>query len=255
VGGDSAFAEDHPGVAATGEIDDCGGSRACGGAAVDDERKLVSKLVTNAARRGALGQAGEIGRGRGDGKAETLDDGARNGGFRHAEGQVAGVGRYAEGEFGTGFDDDGERAGPEAFGEAVEGRVNLAGELVRLGGLGDQKREGLVAGAGFELVDAIDGAEIDGVDGKAIEGVRGQCDNIAVVEAGGDVADERWLWLVGMDTESFCRQNSGSWGGLVAAYGLCGDVLPQSRTLAHRARWLNGGIGYSRSHLSAGAAP
>jgi len=36
VGGNCAFAKDHPGVAAAGEIDDGGGGRAAGGAAVDD---------------------------------------------------------------------------------------------------------------------------------------------------------------------------------------------------------------------------
>ena len=40
--GDCAFAEDHPGVAAAGEIDDGGGGGAGGGAAVDDEGELVA---------------------------------------------------------------------------------------------------------------------------------------------------------------------------------------------------------------------
>jgi hypothetical protein len=31
-----------------------------------------------------------------------------------------------------------------------------------------------VAGAGLDLVDAVDGAEIDGVDGEAVEGVGGR---------------------------------------------------------------------------------
>ena len=82
----------------------------------------------------------------------------------------------------------------------------LAGELVGLGDLGDEEREGLVAGAGFELVDAVDGAEIDGVDGEAVEGVGGESDDVAAVEAVGDVVDERWLGLVGMDAEGFGRQ-------------------------------------------------
>ena len=44
VGGDGAFAEDHPGVAAAGEVDDGGGDGTCGGAAVYDERDLVGEL-------------------------------------------------------------------------------------------------------------------------------------------------------------------------------------------------------------------
>src|SRR5271168_494030 len=92
VGGDSAFAEDHPGVAAAGEIDDGGGGGAGGGASIDDEGKLVAELLADADGRGALGQAGEVGRGGGDGQAETADDGAGNGGLGDTEGEVAGVG-------------------------------------------------------------------------------------------------------------------------------------------------------------------
>ena len=184
VGGNGAFAEDHPGVAAAGEIDDGGGDGAGGGAAVDDKGELVAELVADAVGVGALGQAGEIGRGGGDGQAKRGDDGAGDGGFGDAESDVAGVGGDAQRELGAGLDDDGERAGPELFGEAVEGGVELAGEFVGLGDLGDEERERLVAGAGFDLVDAIDGAEIDGVDGEAVEGVGGQRDDVAAVEAG-----------------------------------------------------------------------
>ena len=42
VGGDGAFAEDHPGVAATGEVDDGGGEGAGGGASIDDEGEFVA---------------------------------------------------------------------------------------------------------------------------------------------------------------------------------------------------------------------
>jgi hypothetical protein len=213
VGGDCAFAEDHPGVASAGEIDDRGGGGTDGGAAVDNERELVAELLADAGGGGALGQAEEVGRGRGDGQAEAGDDGAGDGGFGDAEGEVAGVGGYAQGEARAGFDDDGEGAGPELLGEAVEGGVELAAELVGLGNLGDEEREGLVAGAGFELVDAFDGAEIDGVDGQAVEGVGGERDDVAAVKAGCDVVNERRLRLVGMNTESFGRQNSGSYEG------------------------------------------
>ena len=64
-----------------------------------------------------------------------------------------------------------------------------------------------MAGAGLELVDAIDGVKINGVDGEAVEGVGGEGDDVAAVEAVSNVADERGLWLVGMDAESFGRQN------------------------------------------------
>src|SRR5580698_771037 len=118
VGRDGAFAEDHPGVAAAGEVDDGGGEGAGGGAAVDDKGKFVSELFADAEGGGALGAAGEIGGGGGNGQAELLDDGAGDGGLGNAKGEVAGIGGDAEGEFGAGFDDDGEGAGPEFLGEA-----------------------------------------------------------------------------------------------------------------------------------------
>jgi len=46
-----------------------------------------------------------------------------------------------------------------------------------------------VAGAGFDLVDAFDGAEIDGVDGEAVEGVGGQGGDGALGERGDDLGD------------------------------------------------------------------
>jgi hypothetical protein len=213
VRGNGAFAEDHPGVAAAGEIDDGGGGGSGCGTAVNDEGEFVAELLADAGGGDALGQAEEVGRGRGDGQAEAGDDGARNGGFGDAKGEVAGVRGDAQREFAAGLDDDGERAGPELFGEAVEGGVELTGELVGLGDFGDEERQGFVAGAGFELVDAIDGAEIDRIDGEAVEGVGGESDDVAGVETVGDVFDERWLRLVGMDTESFGGQCDSCWMG------------------------------------------
>jgi hypothetical protein len=169
VGGDGALAEDGPGGA--GEVDDGGGDGAGGGPAVDDEGDFVAELLSDATGVGALGAAVEVGGGGGDGEAELGDDGAGDGRLRDAEGDVAGVGGDAQGEAGAGFDNDGEGAGPEALGEEVEGVVALAGETVGLGDVGDEEREGLVAGAIFELVDAVDGVEVDGVDGEAVEGV------------------------------------------------------------------------------------
>ena len=101
--------------------------------------------------------AGEVGGGGGDGQAETADNRAGDGCLGDAQGEVAGVRGDAEGKFGAGFDDDGEWAGPEFFGEAVKGGVELACDLVGLGDLGDEEREWLVAGTGFEVVDAVDG--------------------------------------------------------------------------------------------------
>jgi len=64
-----------------------------------------------------------------------------------------------------------------------------------------------VAGAGFEFVDAVDGAEIDGVDGEAVEGIGGEGHDVAAIETGDDLIDELGLGLVGMNAEDFSRQN------------------------------------------------
>ena len=61
VSGDCAFAENHPGVAAAGEINDGGGGSAGGGAAVDNEGEFVAELLAHAERRGALGLTEEVG--------------------------------------------------------------------------------------------------------------------------------------------------------------------------------------------------
>ena len=60
VSWDCAFPEDHPGVAAAGEIDDGGGGGAGGGAAVDDKGEFVAELLADAEGGGALGVAGEV---------------------------------------------------------------------------------------------------------------------------------------------------------------------------------------------------
>lgn len=182
MGGDGSFAEDHPGTAAAGEIDDGRGNGASGGSAVDDEIEAVAELVEDAFGGGALGLAVEVGGGGGDGVAEGGDDSPGNGGFGDAEGYVAGLGGDAEGDVSSGFDDEGEGAGPELFGETVEGAVEVATEFVGLGDFGDEQRERFVLGAGFEIVDALDGTEIDGVDGEAVEGVGGQGDELAGAE-------------------------------------------------------------------------
>jgi len=96
-----------------------------------------------------------------------------------------------------------------------------------------------VAGARFEIVDTLDGAEIDGVDGETIEGARGQRDYVAAVEAADDLIDELGLGFVGMDEESFSRQY------LAPVLSEDGVVLeksgedPQTRTIAYRCGWLN----------------
>jgi hypothetical protein len=72
--------------------------------------------------------------------------------------------------------------------------------------VGDQQRKRLVAGAGLELVDVLDGAEVDGIDGEAIEGVGGQCDDLAAPQAFGHLLDKKRLRLIRMNAKEFCDQ-------------------------------------------------
>ena len=63
-----------------------------------------------------------------------------------------------------------------------------------------------MAGAGLEVVDAVDGAEVDGVDGEAVEGVGREGDEFSGLEAADDLVDEGWFGLVGVDSEGFGGQ-------------------------------------------------
>ena len=115
--------------------------------------------------------------------------------------------------------------GQKFFGETVEGGVDLAGEFVGLGDLGDEEREGFVTSTGFELVDAVDGAEIDGVDGETVEGVGGEGDDVAVVEAGDDVPDERGFGLVRDECGEFRPSITDSSSGRGAPLTYLGKVF------------------------------
>src|SRR5216683_2601736 len=206
VGWNRAFAENHPGMAAAGEIDDGGSGRAGGRTTIDDEGNLVAELVADAVGVGTLRIAGEVGRGRGDRESELSDDSAWDSSLGNADGDVAGVRCHAEGKLGAGLDDDRKWAGPELLCKAVKGGVEPACQFVGLRDLGDQQRQGLMAGAGFDLVDAVDGLEIDRVDGETVEGVGGQGYDVAAVEAVDDLPDQFGFRLVGMDAEGFGRQ-------------------------------------------------
>ena len=63
-----------------------------------------------------------------------------------------------------------------------------------------------MAGAGFEVVDAVDGAEIYGVDGETVEGVGGQRDDLAGFECVDDTQHEVRLWLLRMNAKHLCDQ-------------------------------------------------
>lgn len=208
VRGDRSFAKDTPRVAFPGEIDDGGGDGAGGGSPIDDERDLLTELVVHAPGVRALRHTVQVRRRSGDGQAEPCDDRSRDGGLRDAKGDVSRVCGDAEREFGTRFDDDGERAWPETFGEAVEGGVTRACEPIGLGHIGDQERQWLVTRTIFEVIDAIDGAEINWIDGQTVEGIGRKGDDLTGFQVLDDVIDERRLWFIGVNTEDLSRQRA-----------------------------------------------
>ena len=204
--GIAPFAQNFPAAVSKREIDNGSRQGAAGGATVNDERNAVADLVANAGRMSTLRRALQIGgRGR-DGQAEMVDDGAWNRGVRDTQGDVAGVGRGAQRQLGTGTDNDGERSGPESVGEFVEHRVGVACQLVGLRERGNQQRERLMLLTAFNAVDVFDGVEVDGVYGKAIKSVGGHRDNIALAKTGDNVVNPVWLGLVGMDAQDFRGQ-------------------------------------------------
>lgn len=136
MGRDGAFAEDHPRAAAAGEVNDRRRNRAGSRATVDDEWDLIAELGADELRVGTLRHAAQVGGGGGDGDAETGDYCAGYCGFGNTQGDVAGIGGDAQGKACPGLDDDGERAGPEAFRQAIEGGVDIAGQAIGLCGFG-----------------------------------------------------------------------------------------------------------------------
>jgi len=137
VGGDCAFSKNLPAPRSQRKVDDGGGEGVAGGASVDDERDAIADLVADAGGVGAFRCTLEVSRCRSDGQAEALDYGAGDCRIGDAEGDVAGVGCGAEGQLGSGSNDDGERAGPELVGQLVKVGVGIAGQFISLGEPGD----------------------------------------------------------------------------------------------------------------------
>ena len=90
------------------------------------------------------------------------------------------------------------RGPARSFRRACRSRVDRAGKLVGLGDVGDEQREWLVTGAGLQVVDVVDRAQVHGIDREAVEGVGWQGDNLAAVAAVGHVGDQCGLRLVRM---------------------------------------------------------
>jgi len=51
--------------------------------------------------------------------------------------------------------------------------------------------------AGFDLVNLLDGGEIDRVNRQPIKGIGGQCDDVALAQAGDNVVDPVRLRFIG----------------------------------------------------------
>ncbi len=95
------------------EADDGGGEDAAGVACVEDQGQAVAELLYDLICGGAGREAGEIGAGAGDGSADGFDDCGGDWHIRPAQSDAAGVAGDFQGQTVGGFDDEGQRAGPE----------------------------------------------------------------------------------------------------------------------------------------------
>ena len=202
MGGDRAFAQNHPRVLTAAQVDD-GSCHATGrGSAVNDQWNLVAELFAHAACPRALRQPTQIGARRCNRQAQLSHDRAADWGLRYTQCDVPRARRHAQRELATGTNDDGERPRPEAFCEPVEATVNAPRQVIGLRHIGDQQRERLVPCAGLQVVDTVDRAEVYRIHRETIEGIGWKCYHLAHIQRLGHAADVlrlRFIWMYAYD--------------------------------------------------------
>src|SRR3989338_4422432 len=174
---DGAFAEDAPSIAA--QIHHRRSQQGLRLAAIEDERQAVADLFHHLGGIGAGGEAGEVGAGAGDGRAQGGNHRAGNLRVRQAQGDAAGAAGHLEGHARRGFDHDRQRSRPEALRQLEEGVRQLGDELAALLHGGDENGQGAALGPAFDFIDAGYGREIERVGGQPVESVGGNADHLA----------------------------------------------------------------------------
>lgn len=110
--------------------------------------------------------------------------------MRPTESDAAGVGGDFEGQTVGGVDDDGKRAGPQGFGEAIEVVREIFGENDRVIDMADENWEGTVFGASFDAKYLFDRGEVDGIGCQSVKRVGRNGGDRTAVQPGGNVADD-----------------------------------------------------------------
>ena len=170
-------------------------------AGVEDQGDAVAELSKNVLSTGARRRAREVGACAREGNAKFFDEAAGDFVFGPAHGDAPAIGGDFEGEPVRSVNDDGERAGPAGFREAIEivGKIfrNDHGVIDRT----DEDGESALLGAPFDAENLFDCGEIDRVSSQGVERVGGNGDDSTAVEPGRGIADDTWVGIGRADFE------------------------------------------------------
>jgi len=183
-----------------------GGRHEAGGfAGIEDEREAITELAENLFTAGAGRGVRDVGAGAGERDAKFGNEIRDNFRLGPAQGDAAGVGGDLEGETVRGVDDDGERAGPAGFREAIEIVGQRFGENERVIQMVDEDGKGAVLGASFNAEDLFDSGEIDGIGGQGVKRICRNGNDRTTVQPSGSVADDTRVGIGCTDFENLGR--------------------------------------------------
>src|SRR5437660_4720161 len=192
-GGNGAFTQDAPAGFFISKVDDCRCNFTRRGPAVDDNGDPILKLIADRDRRGAFVLTTQICRRGRDRNLRGLHYGERNLGIGHAQRDVTRVRRHLQRQFRRGFYDNRQRPWPETPRQHIEFFRQRLRQLLSLIHAFNQQRQRLVTRARFDVIYAVDRAQIKGIGGKAIKRVRRHAQHFAGANLVRRVTDQRRL--------------------------------------------------------------
>src|SRR5437667_5311132 len=192
-GGKGAFTQEAPAGFFISKVDDCRCNFTRRGPAVDDNGDPILKLIADRDRRGAFVLTTQICRRGRDRNLRGLHYGERNLGIGHAQGDVPRVRGHLQRQFRRGFYDNRQRPRPETPRQHIEFFWQRLRQLLSLIHAFNQQRQRLVTRARFDVIYAVDRAQIKGIGGKAIKRVRRHAQHFAGANLVRRVTDQRRL--------------------------------------------------------------
>src|SRR5438132_2094873 len=192
-GGNGAFTQDAPAGFFISKVDDCRCNFTPRGPAVDDNGDPILKLISHRDRCGAFVLTTQICRRGRDRNLRGLHYGERNLGIGHAQGDVPRVRGHLQRQFRRGFYDNRQRPRPETPRQHIEFFWQRLRQLLSLIHAFNQQRQRLVTRARFDVIYAVDRAQIKGIGGKAIKRVRRHAQHFAAANLVRRVTDQRRL--------------------------------------------------------------